>query len=175
MRARTLARALMLGAISLTLLACSDSSQEAATSPDAGELDADNPGLDAADDSIAVGSISGTVTTSNPGAPIEGATVVTTPGAWEGQSDGLGQFTITDLPAGVYDLTASAIGYSEATETGVEVIENAVTEVSFVLDAIETYSTTCASCHLDSDKLLASLEADPLPEKGGESGSSGEG
>jgi hypothetical protein len=82
----------------------------------------------------ATGSISGTVSDSNGGAPISGASVM----ADTGQStttDGSGNYTLTDVPVGTRTVTASATGYVDGQATNVAVADGVTTTgVDIALD-----------------------------------------
>ena len=79
------------------------------------------------------GSIAGTVSNGGKG-PIAGA-VVTAEGALmiSDTTDAGGQYLIADVPAGLYDITASASGYYPETEGGATVAEGDTTVVDFYL------------------------------------------
>ncbi len=82
------------------------------------------PGTDAVDR----GTISGTVKDSS-GNPMANATVTTAPPTSTALTDGAGAFTISNVPIGVYTLTATAPGYS-GTLAGVGVAGGATTLAS---------------------------------------------
>jgi hypothetical protein len=85
------------------------------------------------------GSISGTGTDSETGQPIAGATVTTDTGQ-SGDTDGLGAYTLSDVPTGERTVTASASGYGS--ENGaVTVAENETVTADFGLTAVPVGST----------------------------------
>lgn len=82
---------------------------------------------------VQTGTISGTVTDAESGEPLPGVNVMimgTTQGAATGPQ---GQFTISDVEVGTYELQASFVGYEEVTRSGVEVNEGETTTVDFAL------------------------------------------
>jgi subtilisin-like proprotein convertase family protein len=79
----------------------------------------------------ATGTIAGNVVNAATSAPIPGATVATTSG-FSRTTDGAGAYSMR-VPAGSYDMTASAPGYSTAVATGVTVATNGTTVQSFAL------------------------------------------
>ena len=90
--------------------------------------------------SAETGTISGTVTNITNGAPIEGAMVEA--GAGYDNTDQNGKYTISNIPAGNYMVTASATGYESLSQDNVVVSEGATTTVDFVLeDNISPYTS----------------------------------
>jgi len=86
------------------------------------------------------GSISGTVTDSEGGAPISGATVSTDTGQSAG-TDASGAYTLSDVPTGDRTVSASASGYGSDNQV-VAVAENATTTgTNFALTATPVGST----------------------------------
>jgi len=79
------------------------------------------------------GVISGTVTDHATGAAIAGATVKA--GDYSATSDATGAYKL-DIPPGSYDVTASAYGYSSATDNGVGLEDGATVTESFALDSV---------------------------------------
>ena len=79
---------------------------------------------------IETGSISGTVTNSSNGAPIKDARVET--GTRYDNTDEYGEYTISNIPAGTYTVTASVEGYENASESAT-VIADQTTRVNFAL------------------------------------------
>lgn len=83
---------------------------------------------------ILEGAIAGTVTDSETGEPIPGVNVVIA-GTTQGSTTNTdGEYTIDGVEAGVYDLEASFVGYTSATEEDVEVVDGETTEVNFALE-----------------------------------------
>ncbi|HTI64643.1 MAG TPA: TonB-dependent receptor [Gemmatimonadaceae bacterium] len=78
------------------------------------------------------GRISGTVTDSAKIA-VAGAQIAVVGTPFRGISNDAGRFTITDVPAGSYELRAQRLGARPVTQSGVVVRPNAETTVSFVL------------------------------------------
>lgn len=81
------------------------------------------------------GNISGTVSDASSGNGISGATVVT--GNYSATTDSSGKFTISNLPVGVYKLTASATNYNSAESDFIGVVAGQTSEVNFVLSAVQ--------------------------------------
>ena len=78
------------------------------------------------------GKIRGTVTSAD-GQPLAGANVIvdgTTKGA---ATDGEGNYTILNVEAGSYSVTASYIGYQSSTESNVSVKVDLTTPLSFAM------------------------------------------
>ncbi|HEX9562482.1 MAG TPA: carboxypeptidase regulatory-like domain-containing protein [Gemmatimonadaceae bacterium] len=65
------------------------------------------------------GTLSGTVTDAASGAPIAGASVTTQPATTTAITNSQGAFTISGVPAGSYNVTASHAGYSPGSANGV--------------------------------------------------------
>jgi hypothetical protein len=80
------------------------------------------------------GSISGTVTDSSTGNGISGASVVS--GSYSATTDSSGNFTISNLPVGVYKFTASANGYNSAESDFVGIVAGQTSTVNFALSAV---------------------------------------
>lgn len=79
-----------------------------------------------------MGTISGTVTNQS-GAGIVGATVSTSTGGYSTTTGSGGSFTLSNIPAGTYSVTASAIGYSSQTQNNITVTAGQTTTVNFSL------------------------------------------
>ena len=89
------------------------------------------------------GKIRGTVTSAD-GQPLAGANVIvdgTTKGA---ATDGEGNYTILNVEAGTYSVTASYIGYQSSTESNVSVKVDLTTPLSFAMQtsAVEGEAVT---------------------------------
>ena len=121
------------------------------------------------------GVIAGLVVVADTEDPIEGAAIVVSPGELQVSTGAQGDFSFGDVPVGSYRIDVSAAGFSPATVNDVEVVEGQTAQVDIALDELLTFPSTCASCHLRPEMLLASLEEDPLPVEEGEGGSAGEG
>lgn len=79
------------------------------------------------------GQISGTVTDSTTGQPLPGVNVVIA-GTQQGASTGAqGQFTISGVEPGTYDLRASFVGYNERTVSDVQVAAEETVQVNITL------------------------------------------
>jgi len=79
------------------------------------------------------GTIAGTVTNAETGAPLPGVNVVLA-GQQRGTSTNAeGEYTISDVEAGTYTLRASFIGFATERREGVEVVAGETTEVNFGL------------------------------------------
>ncbi len=78
------------------------------------------------------GTIAGTVTNSVTSAPISGATVTIVGGA-STTTNASGAYSIGNVSPGTYDVTASANGFTSATNTGVSVTAGATTTSNFAL------------------------------------------
>ena len=84
-----------------------------------------------------MGSLQGYVTDSATGAPIAGARVVLSGGAWT-VTDATGFYRFNNLPGGFYDLTVSQYFYQSATVTTVLVNEGSTATVNATLTALPT-------------------------------------
>lgn len=82
-----------------------------------------------------VGSITGTVTDGADGSGISGATVSVNGTALFATTNGSGEYTISNVPADTYSVTASANGYLSKTVNGVSVTANASTTANFTLES----------------------------------------
>ena len=80
------------------------------------------------------GKISGQVT-DNAGAGLAGANVIVDGTSMGGATDNDGKYTILNVPAGKYALTASYIGYRSTTTSNVEVKTNLTTPQNFSLES----------------------------------------
>lgn len=78
------------------------------------------------------GAITGTVKNSS-GVGIGGASVITSPGGYSATTAGDGSYTISGVPAGTYDVTATASSYLPATSYAKTVTAGATTTVHFTL------------------------------------------
>ncbi len=80
---------------------------------------------------ISTGNITGVVSDANTGVGISGATVSTNAGG--STTDSNGSYTLSNVAAGTYDLTASKDGYNSETVSGVTVTAGGTTSVNFSL------------------------------------------
>jgi hypothetical protein len=80
------------------------------------------------------GKISGQVT-DNAGAGLAGANVIVDGTSMGGATDSDGKYTILNVPAGTYALTASYIGYRSTTTSNVEVKTNLTTPQNFSMES----------------------------------------
>lgn len=90
-----------------------------------------------------LGSITGTVTRTD-GTTISGVTVRVTAGPTQGQSvqtDSQGNFSVPDLPEGIYTLTFSGSGFATRTLTGIEVLAGLQTQLDVQLGVSSTSGT----------------------------------
>lgn len=89
---------------------------------------------DAGTPAVDKGSISGTVKDASNN-PIGGATVETSPATSSATTDSSGTFTISNVPIGVYSVTATKSGYVVYTLTGVGAVAGGTMRVSLVMTA----------------------------------------
>jgi len=109
-------------------------------------------------DAVDTGSISVMVTSG--GSPVEGATITTTPATSSADTDATGAATLTDVPIGVYDLTAAITGTGvEATALAVGVVAGATADVSMTLAGVPG---TVSGKVVTPDGLDADDEPDPV-------------
>ena len=101
----------------------------AATTPD-GQVDSGATTQDATQDP---GSISGAVLETETGDPIAGAAVSVVPTGSSTITDGAGQFTLAEVPAGAQTISVTADGYGETT-VQVDVEPDETTPVTVTLD-----------------------------------------
>ena len=83
-------------------------------------------------DTYLKGTIAGTVK-DNANTPIVGAKVTTSPGGYTALTNSNGAYSITGVPVGTYDVSATKTGYASQTHTGRTVTGNTTTYVSFAL------------------------------------------
>lgn len=120
------------------------------------------------------GAISGVVTAEDDSA-IMGAKVTTTPATKMAVTDAQGRFTLEQIAPGSYEVWAGADGYVDVMVAEVEVLADQTTQVDMELPPAAAPGPTCVSCHMDLDRLYASLEEDPPVSQPHEGGSAGEG
>jgi hypothetical protein len=84
-------------------------------------------------DPTGAGTLNGSVTDEF-GEPIEGAIVSMIPGGYWDQTDAEGHYEIAGIPAGAYDLTATATEYTTGHFENAEVADGLTTTVDFVLE-----------------------------------------
>lgn len=80
------------------------------------------------------GHIAGRVTDSSNSSSIVGANVTTN--GYSDLTDSNGYFNITNVPAGTYNVTASASGYQSSTRTGIVVVSGDTTDLNFALTPV---------------------------------------
>lgn len=78
------------------------------------------------------GAIAGMVSNSA-GQPINGATVTAQPGGYTGTTGPSGQYSILNVPPGIYSVTASRTGFNPQTRNNVSVSAGATTPLDFTL------------------------------------------
>lgn len=83
----------------------------------------------------AAGTISGRVTDSAAGFPVQGVTIVITGTSLSATSRDDGRYMFRDVPAGTYTLQARRLGYAPITRTGVVVTEGQATTIDFTVQA----------------------------------------
>jgi TonB-linked SusC/RagA family outer membrane protein len=83
------------------------------------------------------GVIEGQVTDAQSGDPLPGVNVVIVGSQQGAATDGEGLYQISGVEAGLYDLRASFVGYSDQVVEDVEVVINQTTEVNFTLQREE--------------------------------------
>ncbi|MBM9507646.1 carboxypeptidase regulatory-like domain-containing protein [Actinacidiphila acididurans] len=83
------------------------------------------------------GVLAGTVTDASTGKPVQGATV--TAGTDTAKTDATGTYTLP-VPAGTYDVSVAAFGYTTATATGVDVGDGATVTKSFALTPVPSHT-----------------------------------
>jgi hypothetical protein len=84
-------------------------------------------------DEEALGTITGKVTDDSE-SPIDEAEVIIEDTTLSATTDGNGDYTIADVPVGIYTVTASVEGYEPASQDNIEVSEDASSIVNFVLE-----------------------------------------
>lgn len=87
---------------------------------------------------IVYGTIDGTVIDAVTLTPISGATVIE--GARQAVTDSIGHYTISGVPAGIYAVTASAVGYQNTSQS-VAVTGNTTSTANFSLQAVSQATT----------------------------------
>jgi thermitase len=91
---------------------------------------------------ILLGAITGAVTDAGDGSPVAGATV--TDGTRTVLTDATGQYTISDVPPGTYEVVAGKEGYESSSLT-VTVLEEATTVADFSLSQIVVFGSITGS------------------------------
>ena len=86
------------------------------------------------------GAVSGTVTDSSSGIQIEGATIVVEPGGYSAESSAEGEYTLKNVVAGSYTVSAFKDEYSINRKSGVAVSEGGTKQVDFSLSVLGTGS-----------------------------------
>jgi hypothetical protein len=80
----------------------------------------------------AVGTVAGFVR-DGVGSPLAGASITTTPGGLSATSNASGAYSLSGVPVGIYQVSASRAGYATETKAGVEVRADEITTVDFTL------------------------------------------
>lgn len=106
-------------------------------------LDGQSSTADFALNPIPVGSVAGTVVDSSTSAAISGATVTLDTGE-TATTDAAGNYSISNVPTGTRTVSASASGYSSASQS-VEVAQDTTTTANFALDQVTTATTAIVS------------------------------
>jgi len=88
---------------------------------------------------LPLGTIAGTITNASNGLPIEGASVTTD--NYTNTTNADGHYTITDVLAGTYTVTASATGYESSPQTDITVTAGETTTLNFTLTPLPTTGT----------------------------------
>lgn len=119
-------------AVGLGMAGCKGSTGPAGPAGNAGPAGDKGDKGDSGTAAVDKGSISGTVKDALNN-PIDGATVETSPGTSSATTNSSGAFTISNVPIGIYSVTATKSGYVVFTLTGVGVAAGGTTNVSLVL------------------------------------------
>lgn len=85
-------------------------------------------------DTASTGTLSGNVKDGS-GNNLQGASVITTPGGFAGITDGSGNYTILQVDAGTYSVTASKQGYNSQTVNNISVTTGNTSTANFTLTA----------------------------------------
>lgn len=99
-----------------------------------GNFDATTDGAASPPQEEESGTVAGTVTDADGGAPIEGAAVAVEGTSLSALTDGAGAYSL-EVPPGTHSVTASAAGYTSQTTSGVEVTDGSSTTLDFALSA----------------------------------------
>jgi hypothetical protein len=91
---------------------------------------------------VQTGTLQGTVTDANTSAPIAGALVDAGSGL-SATTDGTGFYSIPNMPAGSYSVTASAAGYNSSVATGVVINAGQTTIQNFALTPAAGCTVNC--------------------------------
>ena len=83
-----------------------------------------------------VGAISGTVTDTDTGLEIEGATITVEGTGRSDTTNGNGDYLLEGIPTGTYTVTCVASGYESNSEDNVDIVEDETTTVDFSLTAM---------------------------------------
>lgn len=124
---------------------------------------------------VAVGDLVGHVTDATTKAPIALAAITTEAVTASVTTGADGSYKLAGIQVGSYKVRATASGYEGRLSDFVTVTAGGTTTVDLALTKATTYDSTCTSCHLRTEQLLADLTADPIPTVIGEGGSAGEG
>ena len=99
---------------------------------------------------ITEGTLTGTITDTS-GTPLVGALVSTGTGGYSGTTDGIGTYTINNIPVGNYTLSVVLDGYQTASQT-VSVTSGGVTNTDFALEALPTITEGHVDRHSHWDR-----------------------
>lgn len=120
------------------------------------------------------GSLVGTVTDRLTEEPVAGAEVSTDPPSVTSTTDNEGSYVLAEVPEGEYTVFVEVVRYETGQAEHILVEPETQATADILLE--RELSTSCAKCHLDIALIQADLEANPLPDEGGEEeASAGEG
>jgi photosystem II stability/assembly factor-like uncharacterized protein len=121
----------------------------------------------------APGTISGTITDTSTGIPVEGATILANPGGYSGKSLTGGSYVLEDVVPSTYTLSTFKAGYGAGRESGVVVSEGVATQVNLglsplitgsmegvVTDALSGEAVEDAEVRLDPGNFLTTTTSD---------------
>lgn len=121
------------------------------------------------------GKLSGMITDSETGEAIPGVSIVLQGTVYGGISDGTGNYTLYNIPAGSYSLQASSIGYAKTTTENVKVIADygAVLDVKLKPESIQTEEVVVVAerplietTQTSSIQIITSETINNLPTRG---------
>ena len=102
-----------------------------------------------------VGTISGKVTDSSTGIGISGATITTNPATQTITTDTSGNYTISNVPVGIYTVTAAKTDYNTNSQSNVAVTANQTTTVNLTLTLM---GTSCPSTVTYGGKIYNTVQ-----------------
>jgi len=109
------------------------------------------------------GSIDGRVVNDSTGAPVQGASITTSPATSAPLTDGDGRFTIQDIEAGEYSITAQKSGFESAT-VSIAVREDETTEATLLMAPDEPSSAADVEAEITSVRNTAATEDSTFTE-----------